>query len=64
MGRLLLEMENPCDEGTTLDENGYPCTGAEGHSIGSKSVIAFAKKYDGELLYKIENDVFRVRLLV
>ena len=64
MGRLLLEMENPCSEDTVLDENGYPVTREEGHGIGSKSVIAFAKKYDGELLYKIENGVFRVRILV
>ncbi len=64
MGRLLLEMENPCAEGTVLDVCGYPVACGEGHGIGSKSVIAFAKKYDGELVYKIENGVFRVRLLV
>jgi len=64
VGRLLLEMENPCAEGTVLDENGYPVAREEGHGIGSKSVLAFAKKYDGELLYKVEKGVFRVRLLV
>lgn len=64
VGRLLLEMENPCAEGTVLDENGYPVACEEGHGIGSKSVIAFAKKYDGELMYRIENGIFRVRLLV
>lgn len=64
VGRLLLELENPCIEGTALDENGYPVTQEEDHGVGSKSVIAFAKKYDGELLYKIETGVFRVRLLV
>jgi signal transduction histidine kinase len=64
VGRLLLEMENSCPEDTTLDENGYPVTLIEGHGVGSKSVIAFVKKYDGELMYQIENRVFRVRLLV
>jgi sensor histidine kinase regulating citrate/malate metabolism len=64
VGRLLMEIENPCIEGTTLDENGYPYANEEGHGIGSKSVAAFVKKYGGELLYKIENGVFRVRLLV
>ena len=63
-GRLLLEIENPCPDGTALDENGHPVASGEGHGIGSKSVIAFAKKYDGELLYKIENGVFQVRLLI
>ncbi len=64
MGRLLLEIENPCTKGTVLDEEGYPVTLEEGHGIGSKNVIAFAKKYDGELIYQVEKGLFRVRLLV
>ena len=64
LGRLLLEMENPSAEDTALDEWGYPFASQKDHGIGSKSVIAFAKKYDGELIYKIENGVFRVRILV
>lgn len=64
VGRLLLEMDNPSPEDTSLDENGYPITLIEGHGVGSKSVIAFAKKYDAELIYGIENGIFQVRLLV
>ncbi len=64
VGRLLLEMENPCAQDTSLDENDFPVTHKDGHGLGSKSVIAFAKKYDGELIYSIENSIFRVRLLV
>lgn len=64
VGRLLLEIENPCPEDTVLDENGCPVAHREGHGIGSKSISAFVKKYDGELLYNIEKGVFRVRLLV
>lgn len=64
VGRLLVEMENPCTEYITLDENGYPVAYEDGHGVGSKSVISFAKNYDGELMYNIENGVFRVRLLV
>lgn len=64
VGRLLLELENPNPEGTALDERGYPIAWEEGHGIGSKSVIAFAKKYDGELIYAMNNGMFRVRLLV
>lgn len=64
VGRLLLELENPCTEDSRLDESGYPVSREAGHGIGSKSVFTFAKRYDGELLYKIENDVFRVRILI
>lgn len=64
VGRLLLEMENPCSEDIELDEDGYPKADQAGHGIGSRSVIAFAKKYDGELIYKIDRGVFQVRILV
>lgn len=64
VGRLLLEIENPCTDETVLDTSGYPVASEIGHGIGSKSVITFAKKYDGELLYKIEDGIFRVRLLI
>ena len=64
VGRLLLEIENPCSPDTTLDGNGLPAVRSEGHGIGSKSVAAFARNYDAELLYEIANGVFRVRLLV
>lgn len=64
LGRLLLEIKNPCIENILLDENGYPITLEEGHGIGTKGIIAFVKKYDGEILYKIEKGIFQVRLLV
>ncbi len=55
VGRLLLELENPCAGDTLLDENGYPVAAGKVTASVCKSVIAFAKKYEGELIYKIEN---------
>lgn len=63
-GRLLIEMENACSADTELDDAGQPVVREQGHGIGSKSVAAFAKKYDAELMYRVENGSFRVRLLV
>ncbi|WP_207184289.1 GHKL domain-containing protein [Rubrivivax gelatinosus] len=63
-GRLLLEIENSCGSDAALDAAGQPLARDAGHGIGSKSVAAFAKKHDAELLYRIENGLFRVRLLV
>ncbi|MBZ8142683.1 ATP-binding protein [Rubrivivax gelatinosus] len=63
-GRLLLEIENSCDADAALDAAGQPVARAPGHGIGSRSVAAFARKYDAELLYRIESGSFRVRLLV
>ena len=35
-----------------------------GHDAGIKSVLAFAQKQNGEVLYQIADGVFRVRMLV
>lgn len=63
-GRLLLEMSNPCLQTITLGPEGLPYTNQEGHGIGTKSIAAFAAKHDAELLYHVQDGVFRVRLLV
>lgn len=64
VGRLALEMENSCLKEVTLDENNQPATALEGHGTGSKSVMAFVNKYDGEIIYHVNEGVFRVRLLI
>jgi pentatricopeptide repeat protein len=64
VGRLLLEIANPCRETVQLGSDGLPFTNQEGHGVGTKSIAAFATKYDAELLYSVESGQFRVRLLV
>lgn len=64
VGRLAMEISNPCFADTILNENGQPNSEVEDHGIGTKSVLAFAKKYDGEILYHVEHCVFTVRLLI
>lgn len=63
-GQLLLEMENPYVGGVNLDENGYPTSKKAEHGIGTKSVIAFVEKQNGQLAYSTENGIFRVRLIL
>ena len=64
VGRLLLEVSNPCLDTVTLDPEGLPHTDQEGHGVGTKSVAAFASKYDAELLYSVQDGRFTVRLLI
>lgn len=64
VGRLVLEISNPCGLDTAPDENGWPTSRQEGHGIGTKSILAFAKKYDAEVFCRIEKGIFIVRLLV
>lgn len=63
-GQLLLEMGNPYAGDVDLDESGYPTSKEEGHGIGTKSVIAFVEKQNGQLTYRTENGIFRVRLML
>lgn len=76
VGRLVLEISNPCTAETAIGENGRPVVNENAHGtsraksndnshgIGTKSVLAFASKYGAELVYRIENGVFIVRLIV
>lgn len=64
VGRLLLEISNPCMETVTLGPDGFPYSVQEGHGIGTKSIAAFAAKHDAELLYRILDGQFSVRLLI
>ncbi|TGE32560.1 GHKL domain-containing protein [Desulfosporosinus sp. Sb-LF] len=64
VGRLALEISNPSDGSAALDEKGHPIAKENGHGAGTKSVLAFVEKYDGEILYQIADDIFRVRMLV
>ena len=64
VGRLLLEISNPCLATVTLDAQGFPATTQSGHGVGTRSIIAFATKHDAELLYHVEDGLFRVRLLI
>lgn len=63
-GQLILEAENPYSGEVLLDENGYPTARDEGHGWGSESVRAFVRETGGELLYRVENGIFNVRLLI
>lgn len=64
VGRLLLEIRNPCEGSVALDENGCPVASESGHGMGTKSVRAFAAKNDAELLYHVADGDFRVRMLI
>jgi sensor histidine kinase regulating citrate/malate metabolism len=63
-GQLLLEIENPYTGEASLDESGYPISKEAGHGIGTKSIIAFVEKQNGQLTYSTESGVFRVRMLL
>ncbi len=64
VGRLVVEIINPCKGSIILDEKGYPMTKESNHGIGTKSVLAFAEKNESELLYEIKEEIFSVRMII
>ncbi len=62
--QLLFEIENSCEAGIELDEEGYPFTKENGHGIGTKSVLAFATKSGTEVDYRVTDATFRVRMML
>lgn len=63
-GQLIVEVENSCAGEIPFDEQGNPVTLKEGHGIGTKSVLAFAERYNGQVIYHTHDGVFNVRLLL
>ena len=47
-----------------LDEEGHPFSNEEDHGIGTRSVLNFINKTDGEIRYIAEEKTFKVRMLV
>ncbi|MBE5830459.1 MAG: ATP-binding protein, partial [Butyrivibrio sp.] len=62
--QLLLEISNSCQEPVKLDQDGHPVASEDGHGIGTRSVLDFAKKTGSEIKYIAENDMFKVRMLI
>ena len=62
-GQLIIEIENPYQGKVAIDEDQYPTSDEKGHGIGTKSILSFVERYQGEIIYEIENDIFNVRLL-
>lgn len=62
--QLALEIANTFSGQISLAADGLPATGEEGHGFGTRSIAAFAKKYNAFLQYGVEDKIFRLRLLM
>lgn len=64
VAQIVIEISNTFDGMVQFDQNHYPVTRAKGHGLGTKSILAFAQANDAYLDYKVENGMFRLRLLI
>ena len=60
----MIEISTPYEGKGVLDERGFPLTDRPGHGIGTRSIMAFAEKYDALCLFRVEHGWFRVQIAV
>lgn len=61
--QLIIEIENPYQGEVYLDENNIPISTTPGHGTGTKAIHTFAEQYGGDVIYKIDQNIFNVRIL-
>lgn len=59
---FVFEIANTCDGSVQLDPKGNPVAKEKGHGIGTRSIAAFVKKYDGLCVYQVDNGWFRLQI--
>lgn len=62
--RFMMEISNPYVGEIIFDRRGVPITSKPGHGIGTRSIVAFAEKYNALFFFRAENGVFKVQLAV
>ena len=59
---LMIEIANTCDGTVVFDTVGVPVSTRSGHGTGTRSIAAFAKKYDAWTSYEMKNGWFRLQI--
>lgn len=62
--KLMLEISNPCSDGIAFSEDGIPLSKEQEHGIGTRSILAFCKKYDAFCSFCVENNQFVLKVVL
>nr|WP_325181205.1 GHKL domain-containing protein [uncultured Oscillibacter sp.] len=62
--RFIMEIANPYAGEIVFDRRGIPTTNRPEHGIGTRSIVAFAEKYNALYLFRAEGGWFKVRVAV
>lgn len=62
--RFIMEISNPYAGEIVFDRSGVPVTDKPGHGIGTRSIVAFAEKYNAVCLFRAENGWFKLQIAV
>lgn len=61
---LMLEICNPCQSDIVFSDEGIPLTNEKEHGIGTRSIMAFCKKYDAFCSFSAENGQFSLKVVL
>jgi len=64
MPKLMLEISNPCSDTVVFSADGIPMSKEQEHGIGTRSIMAFCKKYDAFCLFSAENGWFTLKIVL
>lgn len=62
--RFMLQVSNPYAGDITFDRRGVPVSDRPGHGIGTRSIVAFAEKYQALYHFQVENGWFKLQIAV
>lgn len=62
--KLMLEISNTCGNTVVFSKNGIPESKEEEHGIGTRSIMAFCKKYDAFCSFTLENGWFSLKIVL
>jgi len=62
--RLMLEISNPCKEDIVFSKEGIPLSKEKEHGIGTRSIMAFCKKYGALCSFSLEDGWFTLKIVL
>ncbi len=60
--RFMIEISNPYEGKVTFNQQGFPVSDKPSHGIGTRSIVAFAEKYNALCLFHAENGRFNLQI--
>ncbi len=61
---LMFEISNPCQDGIVFSKEGIPLSDEKEHGIGTRSMIAFCKKYGALCSFSLEEGWFTLKIVL
>ena len=60
----MLEISNPCKDDVAFSEEGIPLSKEQEHGIGTRSIMAFCKKYGALCSFSLEDGRFTLKIVL